>query len=239
MDLDLSNLEIAQTIKKAKEGLPAPVEISYKGVTEIRREVLTFMEVQFWMNGELPSEQSIIELFVTQEDRMQALSVLRDPDLNKVHLANRGLPEFNDRSARGFSPEAVIAANMITDIYDKRSIGAKLKSLNLNTRQWNGFLKDEDFKKYFTTLVEQRFDGDISTVAKINLGKLVENADLRAIQYFHELTGEYRPQNEEVQQLHLIIARMMEVLAKFVSPQILDQVATELETVIDVKELTQ
>jgi len=238
MDIDLSNLlKIERSkIDKVKEIELQASPVEELGYDNVRRTVLTELEVKFWMNGEFPSEQSLIELFSTAEDRLSALSVLRDADLN-LHLSNRGLPAFTDRSARGFNPEAVLAANMITDIYDKRSIGAKLKSLNLNTRQWNGFLKDKEFKLYFQSLVQQRFDGDVSDIAKIGLGKLVENADLNAIKYFHELTGEYRPQNEEVMQLNMIIARMMEVLAKFVSPEVLGQVANELEGAIEVKEI--
>ena len=243
MDLDLSNLLTTlktesqkEQKKKATQELALPVEKI--GYNEVRRTVLTHLEVQFWMTGEFPTEQSIIELFNTQPDRVEALSVLRNPDLT-VQLANRGLPEFTDRSAKGFSPEAVIAANMIADIYDKRSISAKLKSVNLNTKQWNGFLKSPDFRKYFQGLVEERFGKDVSTLAKVGIARGVENGDLNAIKYYHEMSGEYRPQNEEVMQLHMIIARMMEVLAKFVSAEVLGQIANELDQAIEVKELTQ
>jgi len=240
MDLDLSNLLKTESQKeqkkKAIQDLALPVEEI--GETEVRRTVLTHLEVQFWMTGEFPSEQSVIELFHTVEDRNSALTTLRNPNLT-TQLANRGLPEFTDRSAKGFNPEAVIAANMIADIYDKRSIGAKLKSVNLNTKQWNGHLKNPDFRKYFQGLVEERFGKDVSTLAKVGIARGVENGDLNAIKYYHEMSGEYRPQNEEVMQLHMIIARMMEVLAKFVSAEVLGQIANELDQAIEVKELTQ
>ena len=238
MDMDLSNL--LDNLKAAKaEQDKAPVEEDvYIDKSDLRKEVITYLEVEFWLKGDFPTELQILEQYSSAVEKQAVLKILRSEDLVKA-LNNRGLPNYENRSSvRGFHPEAVIAANMIADIYDKRSIGAKLKSLGLNTRQWQGFLKNRDFKAYFTQLVNSRFDEDVSTIAKVGLGKLVENADLNAIKYFHELTGEYRPHNEEVIQLHMIIARMMEILAEFVTPEILGQIANKLDTVIEVKELT-
>ncbi len=128
-------------------------------------------------------------------------------------------------------PVGVIAAHLISDVGDKRSKAAKLKSLDLTTADWEGFMLNPEFAKFFHDLIDTKFQS-YSTSAKVGLGKLIESGELNAIKYYHEFTGEFKPQQQEVLNLQMIIAQLMELLAKFVTVEQLGQIADHMEGII-------
>ena len=52
-----------------------------------------------------------------------------------------------------------------------------------------------------------------------------------------EFTGLHKPENETNMNLVIILGRLMEVLSRFVTPEVMAQIADEIETVIDIKEI--
>lgn len=195
--------------------------------------LVTFYEQRYYMFGEYPKEEEICRKFSIH------IRELRDmfKDINGA-LTSRGLdpvvptvPFLKKPQNEVLDPLFVIACDLITDTLDKRSVPAKLKAISLTTKRWKYLLTKEDHFTYYQKRVKETL-AVADESANISLTKLVEDGDLSAIKYLKELTGIYRPNQETAINLGLIIGQMMEILVKYVAPNVLAQVAEELETKI-------
>jgi hypothetical protein len=148
-------------------------------------------------------------------------------------LRIRGLPYNELLTPDGYPVGFVNAANLILDHSDRRSKPAKLKSIGLTTRQWNMWLKLPKCREYVEKEVNDVFTLISPVEAKQSLARAVEQGDLNAVKYFHELTGVYRPGQESLVNLAAVLAAVMEILVKYVEPSIFPQVAQELDQVIE------
>jgi len=146
---------------------------------------------------------------------------------------------FLERGTSELDLNQKMALKLVLDYHDKRSLKAKLNSLQLTTLTWNQWLKDPKFKDKLRKEIDKRF-GDLESDAKLSLAQLVVSGDLNAIRYFHEFAGLYRPESETVINLTRVVSRLMEVLVKYLTPEQLEEVANVIEVgVTEGKELTK
>lgn len=137
-----------------------------------------------------------------------------------------------------YDGEFLLACEMILDTADKRTLAAKLKAIGLSTAKWNRLLKVEKNRAYMKKLLDSKYS-DTETALKISLMRNVEAGDLQSMKYFDEREGLYRPQSDTMLNLGVVIGRLMEVLAKHLPPDTLNQVAEEIEISInETRELT-
>lgn len=154
---------------------------------------------------------------------------LHEPALTPIKTR----PVGRGRSSRTENDLEVLqkaAIRLVVDVYDKRSLKAKLQSIGLTTIIWNQWLKERTFQSVLKREIDKHFGG-LETDAKLSLARLVIDGDLQAIKYYHEFTGIYRPglENETVLNLSKVLAKMMEILVKYVEPEKLESLADELE----------
>lgn len=189
-----------------------------------RAEILTYCEQVYWNTGKLPTEADFRLNFpdvTLDEDFFQSLV---EP------LTARGLPSY--QIADDFrEPNFVLAVNLICNVYDKRSIPAKLKTAGLTSSQWRAFLRRPDLAAYYQNCINQIFDEDTKQEAKLQLSRLVSQGDLQAIKHFNEVQNIYRPQSNQTEMVMLYLHSIMEVLAKYVSSEVLNKVAAEIKTI--------
>ncbi|MET0786342.1 MAG: hypothetical protein ABWY25_06510, partial [Paenisporosarcina sp.] len=152
---------------------------------------------------------------------------LADAELEEV-LINRGLPTYDSPTNR-IDSNFALAVTLICDISDKRTKAAKLKDAGLTTRQWTGFLKRNSHYNYFQERLNKVWNDEVEPNAKLAISRAVEAGDLQAVKYFHEYTDRYRPQDQQIVNLQLIISGLLEILARHLSKELLQIVATELE----------
>jgi hypothetical protein len=201
-----------------------------------RKRLISYLEAAYWMDGFYPNFSALKRSFpdVPSADLKLALESLTEA------LSNRGLPAFFSEtkfSANEPDPEFLLACNSVLDLTDQRSVTAKLKEFGFTTKKWQGWLKRKPNREYFDKLFEERF-ADVDTNAKLALSKNVMSGDLQSIKYYHEFTGKFRPSSQaEVIVLSQLVVRLMEILAKYVEPDVLAQVADEIEGV-EILELT-
>ena len=137
-----------------------------------------------------------------------------------------------------FPPNFILAVNMICDTYDKRTLAAKLKSIGVSTNAWKAFLKNEKNRKYFEKRFNDSFHYDTGVAAKIALSNNVAAGDLQSIKYYNEWTGKYIPGQQNDVSIGIIIAKLMEILARRLAPQALNEIANEIELALsETKEL--
>jgi len=187
---------------------------------ETSQEVLnlraaTLYEQQFWTDGfygEISTEK------------------FNPKEVNAL-LESRGLPSLFKKTANGLDPRFVVACDLLCDTLDKKSKAIKLKSVGLSTRQWNAFLRLNEYKLYWKKKVDITFK-DADESAKLSLSKNLEAGDLQSIKYYYEFTGQHDPNREIASNLNKLINLFMEVLVRYVDPSVLQQITSEFDTKI-------
>lgn len=195
------------------------------------KRLITEIDSYYSLNKRLPT---LVEL------RKQFPVGPLEPSLEKLRagLIARGLPTYQQgEQSGGLDPEFVLAVRLILDFSDTRSRAAKIKEAGLTTKRFSALMKDPAHKEYYASLVKESFTEEVKTTALVELARGVERGELPFIKHFQELTGEYRPNAHQVANLQMIILGLMEILARHVQPEILNVVATEIDTLMT-KELT-
>jgi len=199
---------------------------------EFSREMKVFLEQRFFSTGKAPSTNEIQTQFeLTREEILILL-----PQINTYKKNN-----YLDRdTATLLTPEQFVLAQMLLNPSDRRSIRAKLKEANVTMVQYDRWRKDAAFQNYFRQQAQSRFK-DADVVADVELVKLLEDGDLKAITYYNEITG--RHQTSDQVNLTRVLAMVMEVLVQFVTADVLRNIAAGLEErlsgVLDVQEVTR
>lgn len=206
---------------------------------QLKNEIITFIESVYWLSKKAPLPQEIIERF--ELDGLTELKVYYE--VIEEPLKNRGVklqplypPVKTKRSEFEIDPVFGLAVTIICDTADKRSTSAKLKAIGLTTKQWQALLRKPEHDDYFQKRLNEAF-GQTEQNAKLSLAKNVEAGDLPSIKYYHEFTGKYRPNNETALNLAFLLGRLMEILAKRIEPGLLAEIADEIDTVLEIKEL--
>lgn len=195
-------------------------------------EYVSFVERYFHIHKKLPDRRAFEIQFrglkdnilpTSLEDWQHLLLSLQEP------LTARGLPVY-DVPPQYLQPNFVLAVGLVVNVHDKRAIAAKLKEANLTTKQWSNLLRIDANREYFQSRLNEIFDEDAQSDAKVALHKLIVSGDLQAIKHFHELQNIYRPEHNVNQNITLALQAIMEILARHVAPTILSQVANDIRT---------
>ena len=196
----------------------------------LKTEVIDYLEKIYNQNGKFPGVRSLDSHIKSlgYKPPIDWQEYLSDAELEEV-LLNRGLPTYDSPPNR-IDSNFSLAVTLICDISDKRTKAAKLKDAGLTTRQWTGFLKRRSHYNYFQDRLQRVWNDEVEPNAKLAISRAVEAGDLSAVKYFHEYTDRYRPQDQQVINLQLIITGLLEILAKHLSKELLQTVASELES---------
>lgn len=189
--------------------------------------VISFYEQHFWEHNAYPTYELASERTFINPKRLKTLTTSAD---FQTALTTRGLPPFfKDTLPELLTPEQVLAVNLILNVYDKRSLQTKLKSISVTTSKWSAWLNDPNFSRHLASQIDKRFNF-LEQDAKLALAKNIQDGDLNSIKFYLELTGKFSPQAPAVQvNVNLIVNRILDVLVKYVPAPTLSQIADELE----------
>lgn len=207
----------------------------------LKDQILTFYEARFWLDNKLPSVEEVKNRFNLSKNEVEIYyDLIAEPLKNRLGILLPSLKPLTPVKDRGpdfeLDPVFVVAVSIICDTADKRTTAAKLKALGMTTKQWQAQLTLPAHEKYFQERLNSAF-GSVDTSAKLSLAKNVEAGDLQSIKYYHEFTGKYRPNNDNLTNIAFLLGRLMEVISKYVTPEVMAQLADEIDTVLDVKEI--
>jgi len=195
-------------------------------------EYVSFVERYFHIHKKLPDRKAFEIQFrglkdnilpTSLEDWQHLLLSLQEP------LTARGLPVY-DVPPQYLQPNFVLAVGLVVNVHDKRAIAAKLKEANLTTKQWSNLLRIDANRDYFQSRLNEIFDEDAQSDAKVALHKLIVSGDLQAIKHFHELQNIYRPEHNTQQVVLTALQGIMEILARYVSTEVLSRVANDIRS---------
>ncbi len=215
--------------------LPAPLKV--ENINDSFKRIVSFYETYFWTWGKYPEITAIAKGLDIPLEEVQEASIRLDEALQK-----RGLPPLKKKFELGedeVDPDFVNAARLMVNTLDKRAKTKKLEAVGLTNAQWKSLLRRKANADYFKQLVDETWNSEVDQAAKLSLINLVESADLQAIKYYHEFTGQFVKrsinQNSSSGDLLTIIAKLMEVLARNLpDTKILDKIADEFLEIIDV-----
>lgn len=196
--------------------------------TELTKEKLInriklYNEQVFYKTGHLPTNSDVQETFSRELASLDLEFFEILPELVKW-TQDTGLLEQDANSF--LEPKQFLVAQMFLNSSDRRSIRQKLKEANVSTSTWNNWRKSPVFLNYLRKEAQRRF-GDADISADLELIKHVEDGNLDGIKYYNQMTGRYS--SPEAVNVARVLALMMEILVQYVSADVLNKVAKELE----------
>jgi hypothetical protein len=196
-------------------------------------DFVTFIESIFTFSHELPSLTTLAGNFNVPEDELRQPKFLES--INNL-LKIRGLPEYKihyqTEYVHDYDPVFIAACNLILDASSSKSFNARIKELEplgVNTNTWNNWLANPRYYEYVTKMFNERFDKVTELHAKMALQRNIQAGDLQSIKYYNELTNKFRPQSENQVALSVLIRLLMEIVARHVPEQTLNQIIMEFD----------
>lgn len=193
-----------------------------KDLNSDEAEFVTILDYEWHLKGVLDSESIKEEYGFTDTEWTSLCS----SDAVQRALTERGVslktiaPDSEVVKAAGrakLTPIQLIVANSILDLVDTRPIKKKLQDCNVTPYQYQSWLKDPEFKNYMIERSEGLL-GDVQHEAMLALVDKVMSGDMKAITYYHELTGRYVQQsssnqgNSSSHDLQQMIVRIIEII---------------------------
>jgi len=241
-----------------KHGPPAPVgqkafpeskftPFSRFGNTDtFRADLLTFIETFYFIQKRLPFLQELDKKFQEHPSRPKVIEgwTVIVEEISES-LSNRGVPPYEVKSKDYIDPKFAWAVTLVVNINDKRNLAAKLKEAGITTKEWTALLRKKSHHDYYTMRIEQVFSEDLQNDAKLSIARSIQNGDLNAIKYYNEWLNIYRPEKGGInispttsttyvaepisqQMITTVLSAIMEILATYVSSEVLLAVAAEI-----------
>jgi hypothetical protein len=137
-----------------------------------------------------------------------------------------------------FTDKQMHAAVVMLDLIDRRSDEKKLRDIGVTSRQWATWLQDDEFAGYLRDRSEKLLDNSVHEAHK-GLLKGVRQGNLASVKQFYEITGRYRPNEEEQIDVRRILHTFIEVIQKYVKdPILLHNIAMDLSAVASAESLS-
>lgn len=206
---------------------------------EIVTRLVARIETEWNVKDDLPTLDSLAE--------KAKLSPLRLRQLLKDHvnpkLEARGIPIYDftpvgpksyvKRDELDFDPKFVLACNIILDTGSTKSFNARMKELEplgITSKTWSNWMKQPRYFDYAQKVFNRKFDKELDMQADMALARNIQSGDLQSIKYYKELTGKFRPKDENTMTIMMMLKMMMEIISRHVPPDVIDVVAEELES---------
>jgi len=193
---------------------------------QLLNRIKLFHEQTFYRTGQLPTSSEVEEMFSVELAALDLEYYEIQPTIVKW-TQDTGLLE---QDLNGFlEPKQFLLAQMFLNTDDRRSIRQKLKEANVPVGTWNNWKKSPVFMRYLRTEAQRRF-GDADVSADLELIKAIDDGSLEAIKYYNQMSGRYT--SPEAVNVAKVLATMMEILVTYVTPDVLQKIAGEIENKI-------
>lgn len=225
------------------------------GLTPDQQEVLTAFDYEWHMTGGNPDPEQIRSdygipsatyIAYLADPEFQAAMKIRglshvafndqvnhsDPVGSPANSSKPGLPPIKAK----LTPIQLVVANSLLDLEDTRSTKKKLQDVGCTTTQLNAWYKDKEFSAYLQARAEQLIGSDLKHEALLALADRVRNGDMKAIEYYHEFTGQFTRQNQNSGSsldVQSIITRIIEIVVDEVeNPETALRIANRLKGLV-------
>ena len=211
-----------------------------KGLDTDQQEFLTILDYEWNMQSRLDPEQIRQDYGITQDlwesythnpAMLEALKLRGVPTAGLNPAINSGPvgtlnpvgPNPAPKITAKLTPIQLVVANSLLDLEDTRSVKKKLQDVGCTTTQYNAWMRNDDFRHYLQARAEQLLGSDLKHEALLALADRVKSGDMKAIEYYNEMTGRYVRQtqsNSSGPDVSLIVTRIIEIIVDEVEDQI-------------------
>lgn len=198
---------------------------------------------QFWReNSAFPSDREIEEGTGFNATKT---AIMLASELVQKHLNARGIdpdqtknPQQSSAGRKRKGPAGrlsdlqLAAVSSVLNPADSRSLERKLEVLGISPTTYNGWKNNPVFLKFLTSQGEMLFGENMPEVHNALTTRAVRG-DIRATKLLYEVTGFYRPNQQDVQSdTKMMVIRLIEILQKHVKdPVILQAIAEDIQMV--------
>ena len=195
------------------------------------QDLITFLHVYYSANGDYPTNERLLALRpeLKDKDAKQLLKLFRE--VNST-LKKRDLPEFKKWNIKpDFDPRFVYACSLVTNPSDTRSLTAKCKAAGITNQKWHNWLKNGRYFQYYEGLMNKAFDSEVYELGRQALARNVAEGDLSSFKYFNEMTGKYRPVDNQLD--GRIVAVLMQTILSIIADNVDGGTARRIADEID------
>lgn len=200
-------------------------------LTDEQLAIVSYVDQVWWSQtpNRLPTDEKIAEATKLDIKRVKAAWKV---EAVRQSLMMRGVNLTQAEDEVVLTAQQILCANMLLNTQDKSSIRQKLEQINVTTTQYQGWLANPAFKKYLKNRAEFIFAG-AEPNALLGITRAVESGDLKAIQFYLEVTGRYNPKLQIEVNVDTIISRVVDVVSRYVSADVMERIAMDLEGVTE------
>lgn len=201
-----------------------------KTLNERQMRVVNLVEQRFWEIGVMPSYEAVAEACKEEVDYVR--KVVEKNPLARKSLVVRGVDLRASESARVLTSEQLMAANVVLNNHDARSLREKLEFLGISSQQWHAWLRQPGFSQYMTKRAEEAF-GAHDYAAYAALGDAVEEGKLDAVKLHFEMRGKYKQQVDVHVNIEQVLMQVVEVISRHIDDRdVLLGIAKDFETLM-------
>lgn len=214
-------------LDKMAEKLPAKAASNGK-LNETDHKIVLFIEQKFYETGGVPTPEKTAEYTGIPVNTIQKFW---KKDAARTALIARGIDLNPNRSNQLLDPKQLMLANALLNTHDKRTVREKLKLFDISSQQYHAWMRNPAFSDYLRKRAEEVFKSS-DFQAYLTLTGAVEQGDINATMKFFEMRGIYNPKIDVNINVEMVIARVIEVVAKHVTDAAtLTAIADEIETI--------
>lgn len=178
--------------------------------------VVNYTEQKFWDLGSLPSYEVIAAGVKEPVDYVR--QVIEKNSLARKSLVVRGVDLSPSESAQLLTSEQLIAANLILNAHDKRSVREKLDQIGVSSQKWHAWLRQPGFSQYINKRAEAAFEAN-DHAAYAALQENVEEGRLDAVKFHFEMRGKYKQSLDLNINIEQVLTQVVEIVARHVNDQ--------------------
>lgn len=130
------------------------------------------------------------------------------------------------------SPEQAYAIGILTNPSDRRPMEAKLKSAGINYQKYRSWLKQPEFSNAIRTIGEEMLGEHLPDI-QTSLVKGAVEGNPQLIKLYLELTGQFDPNRQQVQDLQKMVSLLLEIIFRNVTDvNALQRINTEFDAAL-------
>lgn len=203
--------------------VPASGPIDNSFLSDKFMDMVFFIERFHATNGEAPTDEVMHRRFETTQADLEEFKI---HPLVQKSFKHRGIvyPRYEDK----LTDRQMAAVAAMLNYTDKRTDEKKLRDIGISTREWHGWLLDDDFAGYVTSRSEKLL-ANSQHEAHLGLIKGIRTGNIAHVKLYNEMTGRYNPEQENNFNVRLLLGRFVEILQKHIQdPALLNVIALEI-----------
>ncbi|MFG2268093.1 phBC6A51 family helix-turn-helix protein [Streptomyces sp. NPDC048720] len=203
-------------------------------LSDLELDLIFYIERFAATNGTAPTDAQLNQRFANLD--ADVLANFKANPLVQKSFKVRGIvyPAMDDK----LTDAQMHAIATMLDPLDRRSDAKKLADIGITTRQWATWLLDDQFAAYVHDRSEKLLANSVYEGHK-GLIKGVRNGNVAAVKAMYEITGRYRPNEEQQIDVRRILHTFIEIIQKYVKdPVILHHLAMDLSQAASAESLS-